>query len=451
MGAHHHNGHAERSIGTIMSITRAMLIHQALHWPALSDPQLWPMCVVHAVYLWNHVPDASTGLSPNDLFTRSRWKLSRFHDLQVFGCPAYVLSKTIADGKKIPKWKPRSTRCVYLGISREHASCVPLVLNPATGFITPQFHVVCDDWFHTVSSTVEDLPDFNSDAWKKLFGDSIFQYYFEDDDLQQLVEAQQDLASSRDDTTAAHARERICTAFHDLRPSDPLPGSSVTSAPLPPRPVGEISTQVSPSVPVTQSVTSSPGPKNMLPSITKPSSSVKVPATVMPSMNSKDVTSSVPSISPPTSTVSPSMNPNDAKASIPPLSMPTSTVPQSEPRRANRLYSQSEVVPPLRRSKRLQAKRESLAPGIHYAFLFAAIGVSLLAASSSDPDTYTNDEAMASEYKEEFIKAAQIEIQELEKHETWLEEAMSRCTDKVIPSTWVFKIKRRPDGSIKKV
>ena len=174
MGAHHHNGHAERSIGTIMSITRAMLIHQALHWPALSDPQLWPMCVVHAVYLWNHVPDASTGLSPNDLFTRSRWKLSRFHDLHVFGCPAYVLSKTIADGKKIPKWKPRSTRCVYLGISREHASCVPLVLNPATGFITPQFHVVCDIWFHTVSSTVEDLPDFNSDAWKKLFGDSIF-------------------------------------------------------------------------------------------------------------------------------------------------------------------------------------------------------------------------------------------------------------------------------------
>ena len=31
VGAHHHNGHAERAIGTIMSITRAMLIHAALH------------------------------------------------------------------------------------------------------------------------------------------------------------------------------------------------------------------------------------------------------------------------------------------------------------------------------------------------------------------------------------------------------------------------------------
>ena len=72
VGAHHHNGHAERAIGTVMSITRAILIHATLHWPALSDVQLWPMCIPHACYLWNHVPSPSTGLSPSDLFTRSQ-------------------------------------------------------------------------------------------------------------------------------------------------------------------------------------------------------------------------------------------------------------------------------------------------------------------------------------------------------------------------------------------
>ena len=84
----------------------------------------------------------------------------------MFSCPAYVLKKTIADGKKIPRWTPRSSRGVHLGISKEHASCVPLILNTDTGFITAQYHVVCDDWFNTVSSRVEDLPDFNSVEWK---------------------------------------------------------------------------------------------------------------------------------------------------------------------------------------------------------------------------------------------------------------------------------------------
>ena len=50
------------------------------------------------------------------------------------------------------------------------------MLNLDTGAITPQFHVVFDDWFATVSSTIGSLPDFSSDAWMKLFGDSAYQY-----------------------------------------------------------------------------------------------------------------------------------------------------------------------------------------------------------------------------------------------------------------------------------
>ena len=59
-----------------------------------------------------------------------------------------------------------------MGLSPDHASTVPLVLNLDTGAITPQFHVVFDDWFTIVTTSVDDLPDFNSTAWSKMFGDS---------------------------------------------------------------------------------------------------------------------------------------------------------------------------------------------------------------------------------------------------------------------------------------
>ncbi|MBQ0718535.1 MAG: hypothetical protein KBT64_15090, partial [Sulfitobacter litoralis] len=95
VGSHHQNGHAERSIQTIMSISRAMLIHAAIHWPEVADTSLWPMAVSQAVFLWNHMPDPTTGLSPWDLFSKSRWKQSKFHDVHVWGCPTYVLDKKI--------------------------------------------------------------------------------------------------------------------------------------------------------------------------------------------------------------------------------------------------------------------------------------------------------------------------------------------------------------------
>ena len=47
---------------------------------------------------------------------------------------------------------------------------VPLVLNPFTGSITPQWNIVIDDWFATVATSVDDLPDFNADKWSKTFG-----------------------------------------------------------------------------------------------------------------------------------------------------------------------------------------------------------------------------------------------------------------------------------------
>jgi transposase InsO family protein len=67
-GAHHQNGMAERSIRTVISIARTMMMHAAIHWPEISDPSLWPMAVQHAVYVFNRMPHFDSGLCPFDLF-----------------------------------------------------------------------------------------------------------------------------------------------------------------------------------------------------------------------------------------------------------------------------------------------------------------------------------------------------------------------------------------------
>ena len=106
VGAHHHNAQAERAIRTIMSIARSMMMHSGIHWPDVANAILWPMAVSQACYLFNHVPSIDTGLSPTDIFTKTRWPQKKFHDMHVWGCPVYVLDKTLQDGKKLPKWKP---------------------------------------------------------------------------------------------------------------------------------------------------------------------------------------------------------------------------------------------------------------------------------------------------------------------------------------------------------
>ena len=184
VGAHQQNAVAERAIRTLISISRTMLIHGAMHWPdALGDARnLWPFCTTYAAYIWNHVPDPITGISPADIWTRTRWPLHRLHQFHVWGCPVYVLDKAIQDGKKIPKWKPRSKRMVYMGPSLRHAANVALCYNMDTGFVTPQYHCIFDDWFATVGTSLDDMPNVNSPEWQTLFGETPFQFSMSDEE-----------------------------------------------------------------------------------------------------------------------------------------------------------------------------------------------------------------------------------------------------------------------------
>ena len=159
-GGHHANGIAERNIATVMSISRAMLHHAAIHWPDVSDVELWPLAVHHAVYTLNRIPREESGRSPLELFGCKTWPTSKFQDFHVWGSPAYVLDSTLAAGRSVPRWTPRSSRSVFVGNSIKQGHGVPLVLNLETGKITSQYHVVIDDWFKTVKATTQKQDQF---------------------------------------------------------------------------------------------------------------------------------------------------------------------------------------------------------------------------------------------------------------------------------------------------
>ena len=70
---------------------------------------------------------------------------------------------------------------------------------------------------------------------------------------------------------------------------------------------------------------------------------------------------------------------------------------------------------------------------------------------SHDPDTPTYMQALSGENSEEYFKAMDDEIQCLTRRETWEIVLRKSVADhKVLPGTWSFKCKRKPDWTIRK-
>jgi hypothetical protein len=166
VGAHHQN-RVERTVQTIFNWSRAMMLHFIMHWPQEAQLELWPFAVSYAVWLWNNMPDTGSRVSPLELFMGVTFDNYRhLQRARVFGCPVYVLDAKLQDAKSLPKWKKRSYRGIFLGFSDKHHSTVALVLNPETGVVSPQYHVVFDERFSTVLSEGE---EFDHSDWEKLF------------------------------------------------------------------------------------------------------------------------------------------------------------------------------------------------------------------------------------------------------------------------------------------
>jgi Reverse transcriptase (RNA-dependent DNA polymerase) len=167
VGAHHQNGVAERAIRTISESARAMILHSQIHWKNEVTLDLWPLAVDYAVHIWNNLP-RKNGMSPVEMFYGVKKDHSVLGAMRVWGCPVYVLDPTIQDGRKLPRWQPKSRRGQFLGVSKLHASTIGLIRNLRTGNISPQFHVVYDEWFTTVPSDVNEAEIEPPENWHDL-------------------------------------------------------------------------------------------------------------------------------------------------------------------------------------------------------------------------------------------------------------------------------------------
>ena len=101
------NGVAERKIGHLMEVARAMMFtsHALKH--------LWSEALLTAVYLVNRLPFKILSFkSPKDVFLHHYPKVQRGPELplHIFGCVAYVHQSQPSVGK----WSPRALKLVTL-------------------------------------------------------------------------------------------------------------------------------------------------------------------------------------------------------------------------------------------------------------------------------------------------------------------------------------------------
>jgi len=110
VGVQHQNARAERAIQTIMYTARKFMVHTSFHWSdrGVDDISLWSFTVKHAAWLYNRVPNRSSGLLPMELLTKSKSNQRDLLHSHVWGFPMFLLETKLQDDQKLPKWNRRS-------------------------------------------------------------------------------------------------------------------------------------------------------------------------------------------------------------------------------------------------------------------------------------------------------------------------------------------------------
>jgi hypothetical protein len=152
VGAHHHNGIAEKRIGDLQRRATALLLHAQRRWPDAINTHLWTYAIRAANDSRNYTPTNESDASPMSRFCATS-SVPTIHNQHHFGCPTYDLNKELQDHKKIRKWSDRTRVGINLGYSSRHALNVSLVLNLQTGLVSPQYHCQYDDSFETTTRT----------------------------------------------------------------------------------------------------------------------------------------------------------------------------------------------------------------------------------------------------------------------------------------------------------
>ena len=204
VGAHHQNGSVERYIGYLTGKARTMLLHSMQHWPIEVSASFWPFAFNYAKCVHNFTRRRGESKSPYELFTNETPPIKP-GDFRIFGCPAFVLSKEMQDGKATHKFsKTRSYMGIFVGLSPAHAGSVPLIFNPSTKLVSPQYHVIFDEGFETAaSSNTEELQLLIQNQLSKLGSGSsdewIYSDEFDDDQSRHFFDASWDLLGIEED------------------------------------------------------------------------------------------------------------------------------------------------------------------------------------------------------------------------------------------------------------
>ena len=441
VGAHHQNGVAENAIKNISRKARIYMFHAALRWPQKFDKSLWPLAMSHAVHLHNHTPRQHDGLAPVEIWTRSKSTHSQLTNAHPWGVPAYVLNPRLQDGFKIPRFDPRSMQGIYVGPSPLHASTVGLILNPRTNRISPQFHVIYDDYFETVS--------YGSDLPKHKWEDLVLENF-------EKIDLEHDPNGSQYD----NGWEKPVTKDSGEHFSDP-PIS------YPQKPYAE---QREPFLPESSSqrekappmMSDKPGLPNKAPVVFEQD---PPPPDPPPDPDPEPVTKSPEKSEPaPVRRSSRDRRPVERfqfdkahgyfaiKKFLKTMVTLCSVLP-SDSSSFNANYAYTMAVDP---SFGIITDTNVLEPD------FLMRNPNLFKAGKKDADTPGIMEALSGPYRDDFLQGMQKEIQELEAHGTWTimkradipqerQKDGTLATPKILAGTWAFRIKRFPDGLMRKI
>jgi hypothetical protein len=444
VGGHHHNGVAETAIKHTVRSARTVMIYAALRWPEHNERDLWPLALSHAVSLHNDIPSQATRLTPNEVWSRSKSSFSALVNAHPWGCPVYVLRPRLQDGGKVPKWEPRSRQGQYMGSSPLHASTVGLIRNLRTNHISPQFHVVYDDSFDTVHASANDAPA----SWPDLFTFSRFQSDYDDADFVPTL--------SDEWLTPVELSERQID--EQRRRSRPLDGDDPQDGDVPQDGPPVVPDPHFPHFP--DDPADPPPPQRADPPSSQRARPSSQRADPPPSLDSPPES---PQRAPPTGPVA--LDPADGSPT--PVLRRNPLRNRRAPTRYRqhgysvvRSYCRAMVGALLLTQGQSYDTRYLLNLLLDHDFgLYENLTPSLIqgphamkASSVSDPDTPKLHDAMRGDQRDDFLTAMGQEIAELESHGTWdvVRKASMPSGANLLPSTWALKIKRYPDGRMRK-
>jgi hypothetical protein len=78
------------------------------------------------------------------------------------------------EGTSPPKWTKRTTHKVYVGHLHHYSRSVPMIWDPKTKLVSPQFHVMFDDNFDTIQPHDPNIE--HVDTMDRLFRDNRYTY-----------------------------------------------------------------------------------------------------------------------------------------------------------------------------------------------------------------------------------------------------------------------------------